>query len=1108
MNTSDDYTNGTKSLTSILEYFESAWSSQLKHVSIAAEFPISAEDAQKVKRVFRIYCGLYDNRSDDRRKFLLRYPAVHILFTTHIASENYKNGGLWPQLADSLDVSNTQMFHNDWGESFTTNLRKLGLPVFNIKDDDIGWALLGNIMIHCGIPSVCLDDYYILINKQRNKSPGISASEFVTYGHHKANFGQLYIDKPVVRLLKFGGNFAVDLTDRIFELLDAVATGSDGSDVPLPKRFSIRAQELYSSGKLNTSHLQSKALRSMSRPLIALDTSSNIPVLRLPSLDASEGELTWIVELDQNPQVITAHTLWPGSTALESKIVPIQRPIRLITVSIKHRQHSMTNLTVVNEHDPFIAFGEDGTQLSTNSLIPGPTWLLVPGASGELIFDGEPIFITETALPVGWSKWSLSLIDLTNVRSVKCGTSGKEHVIHNLASARINTYDEIEHTKSLTGSAVCSSIPAIDVPGELSTANWEISLINDTGKVIKRIAHCEGYMQDDLWDSVSRPILGEFTIRIRGPWGRGASKTLFIAEGLSVDIQPQWRSLSGQGLAKATISINTATGMRVKENLIELLEDKKEGQLELFTDTDQPSILLVRPPHTSISYQSTHTAVYESIQRQILYTEDVLEDAGSLIIHIVNHDNLVIRLFHNNNQVQTIESIIGARDTYKFDLSKITDTLRQYKQLTLSINSAGKDLVVAVIQPKKLLSDISIDGDKLVFNECVDLQDLVALVYLQWAPWLQPTIIDIENGIATLPDKFSNAGPLRIIVKVQDPWVSEPIPAWPDSNKSYTCKGHGFYSSEDKEETALSRFLSYYGEKELPERIEDFTRIWAIMANIDNLGLVDFKENVEDTLRKKITIQARDALLAIEKSTLSTDLIASVIISSGLVWANLNEGHDDHPPLWTTRGTIPATLLSAADHSWSDEEIEAAVEILGDNTAAILNLNDPNPMVGRFDEGTDRFANNITQRDVYISIMSLIPKGLLDEDTRIIAAMDLIEQRDNAQIRRLLSQSMDMVKSIQKILSDNVSPEINNAFICRMHPISNTGWRSIPSISIGMAILARYASRGHQFAIDTMEAYETNWVSLAVVAPKFVTIDIVLAELLVAGAVKREQVNE
>jgi len=1105
---SDDSTNGTKSLTSILEYFESAWSSQLRHVSIAAESPISAEDAEEVKRVFRIYCGLYENRSDDRRKFLLRYPAVHILFTTHIASENYKNGGLWPQLADSLEVSNTQTFHNDWGESFATNLRALGLPVFNIKDDDIGWALLGNIMIHCGIPTVCLDDYYVLINKQRNKNPGISASEFVAYGHQKANVGQLYIDKPIVRLLKFGGNFAVDLTDRIFELLDVIAAGSDGSDIPLPKRFSIKAQQLYSSGKLDTPHVRNKSLRSMSRPLLALDTSSNIPALRLPSLDATEGDLTWVVETDVNPQEITTHALWPGSTTLEPKIVPIQRPIRLITVSIKNRDHSTTNLTVVDEHDPFIAFDEGGAQLPTNLLVPGPTWLLVPGVSSELIFDGEPVFIAETALPIGWSKWSLSLVDLANVLSVRYGTTGKVHTIHNLNSARINTNEQIEHIMSLTGSAVLSSFPSIDIPEELSSANWEISLINDTGKVINRIAHSEGYVQDDLWDSVSRPILGEYTIRVRGPWGRGASKTVFIAEGLSVDIQPKWRDLSAQGLGKATISVSTENDMHVKEDLIELLEDKKEGRLELFTDSGQRSILLVRPPYTSISYQSTHTAVYESIQRQILYTEDVLEDAGSLIIHIGNHDDLVIRLFHNDNQVQTIESIIGARDTYKFDLSKITDTLRQYKQLTLSINSAGTDLVVAVIQPKKLFSDVSIDGDKLVFDECVDIQDLVALVYLQWAPWLQPTVIDIENGIAILPDKFSNAGPLRIIAKIQDPWVNEPIPAWPDSNTSYTCKGFGFYSSEDEEETALSRFLSYYGQKELPERIEDFTRIWAILANIDNIGLIDFEESVENALRTKIAHQARDALLAIEKSTLPTVLIPSAIISSGLVCANLNEGHDDHPPLWTTRGTIPATLLSAADHSWSDEEIDAAVEILGDNTVAILNLNDPNPMVGRFDEGTDRFVSNITQRDMVISLMGLIPKGLLDEDTRTIASMDLIELRDNARLSRLLSQSMDISQSIQNILSDNVTAEIMNAFTCRMHPISNIGWRSIPSISIGMAILARYASRGHQFAIDTMETYEANWVSLAVVAPKFVTIDIVLAELLVAGAIKREKVNE
>jgi hypothetical protein len=471
------------------------------------------------------------------------------------------------------------------------------------------------------------------------------------------------------------------------------------------------------------------------------------------------------------------------------------------------------------------------------------------------------------------------------VHSVRYGINGKIHLVHDLKSARINTSEQqIEHVISLTGGTVLSSLPSIDIPEELSSAKWELSLIDDSGKVINRITHSEDYIQDDLWESVNKPILGEYTIRVRGPWGRGASKTVFIAEGLTVEVKPKWRNLSAQGLVKATIALSAENEMRISENIIELLEDKKDGRLELFTDNGNHAILLVRPPFTSISYQSTHTAVYESVQRQILYTEDVLEDSGSLIIHIGNRDDLTIKLFHNENHVQTIESIIGARDTYKFDLSKITDTLRRYNQLSLSINSGSMDLVVAVIQPKKLFSEVSIDGNKLVFDECVDLRDMVALVYLQRAPWLQPTIIDIENGIAILPDRLTNAGPLRVIAKIQDPWVNESTPAWPDSAISFTCRGDGYYSSDDEEETALSRFLSYYGQKELPEKLEDFTRVWSIMANINNLGLVDFEEDVEDTLRSKISNQARDALIAIEKSTLPTALIPAAI---NKVWTYL-----------------------------------------------------------------------------------------------------------------------------------------------------------------------------------------------------------------------------
>jgi hypothetical protein len=55
---------------------------------------------------------------------------------------------------------------------------------------------------------------------------------------------------PVNRFLRFGGEFAIDVTDRVFELLDIVSAGGDGSDVLLPERFRLKALEMQQAGRI------------------------------------------------------------------------------------------------------------------------------------------------------------------------------------------------------------------------------------------------------------------------------------------------------------------------------------------------------------------------------------------------------------------------------------------------------------------------------------------------------------------------------------------------------------------------------------------------------------------------------------------------------------------------------------------------------------------------------------------------------------------------------------------------------------------------------------------------------------------------------------------
>jgi len=74
-------------------------------------------------------------------------------------------------------------------------------------------------------------------------------------------------------------------------------------------------------------------------------------------------------------------------------------------------EHLVANVSVVDDNDAFLAFGDDGAMLPTGLALPrGPVWLLVPGSGDELSYDGEPRVIADLPCPrVGRSGPSHSL---------------------------------------------------------------------------------------------------------------------------------------------------------------------------------------------------------------------------------------------------------------------------------------------------------------------------------------------------------------------------------------------------------------------------------------------------------------------------------------------------------------------------------------------------------------------------------------------------------------------------------------------------------------------------------------------------------------------------
>ena len=111
-------------------------------------------------------------------RLLRRWPAVQVLATAGVAAEHYAKGTFWPKLIDILKIEPNQNFQKFWGEAFLENLEELDLPTFE-HVEDTGSKYVGRILLHSGMPTYCLQDFFKILSRKR--SSGLTPEAFVSW---------------------------------------------------------------------------------------------------------------------------------------------------------------------------------------------------------------------------------------------------------------------------------------------------------------------------------------------------------------------------------------------------------------------------------------------------------------------------------------------------------------------------------------------------------------------------------------------------------------------------------------------------------------------------------------------------------------------------------------------------------------------------------------------------------------------------------------------------------------------------------------------------------------------------------------------------------------
>jgi hypothetical protein len=1081
----------------LLNIRERQWRPHAEAVSLAAE-TLDQIPGHRREQALEAFGRLQDRVGPGiaRQRLFRRWPAVHVLATAGVAAEHYERATFWPKLIAILNIHPDPSFQQAWGEAFLDNLRRLGLPTFE-KDNDAGSKYVGRILLHAGMPTYCLADFFRILSWKRSHTPGLTPEEFISWAAAKAaSTGFHSLDMPVQRFVRYGDEFAVDVADRSFELLDAVAAGAPAENVLLPQRFWTVAQELHEKRGIErvTDHGLSDAAKVDVRPKLVLDPFGQGLLLRLPPIgDAPDGKAVWVVNLDEDTQRVATESLWPGSTEPAPQTdVPIVKPVRSASVALAGREHLQLSIMVVDDQDPLLVFSDDCESIPHGLPLPATKiWMLFPGEPESLRATGSIRVVAESPLPPRWSGFCLLQVDVSEASALSVG--GITRTVRKFESARVETAVPVSGVRTASGLPVVAELPRIHIPSSMTNADWDVTLHDSAGEVIvrKRITGSED--PNSLWDSVPRPAVGTFAIRVRGPWGRGASRSFTVVEGLSISFKPGWRRFAPHGLQPCVAHMRAADGIDLSRAEIEFGERDREQKLRVGLNSEFRS-LVVSPPHMTVAYQTIEFSINPSVRPLTLMREDIRDSPGELILDIGAAAQPVLHVIANNRVLQTIDARCGRAGVYRFDLAGTTDTLRDHPQANLALSDDG-ELTIATVRPRTLFSSIQLDAGQLQFADCVNVDGLTAYVFATRAPWIEPASISIVDGRASLPDWLVDAGPMRVVVRIEDPWVPMPAPEWPQPGTSTLVDADGWVIRDDEEETAVSMFLA--GVSPLPEGIGDFVRLWTARSQLSALGLGPRIEEVSKAIDAEIYANPSAALRALTDSEVPGDAIPSLMIRSGLAWANLADAHHDSAPPWTMRGALPAALLSAADSLWSEEEIEAAVSICGDSVNGLLDGCDPHANAGRMDESADLLDREPGLREQFIREAGLIPRGLLSAESRVLAAMELLEHCRHPGLDWLIRHAHSVLREGERLLRIIGDPAAQAAFEARRHHTRTGGWHVVPAISMALALGARHAARGHVEATGWMVRERRPWADLAAVAPHLVTIDMIIAELVV-----------
>ena len=1096
----------------LLRSREREWRNKISPVDliIEAELPSTevAETARWLGELFRQQ--LSRKRDSEVLRTLEALPACVAGTMTGVAIEAYGaagHGEYWSAFWAATEISPRQKDQTLWGEAFVKSLSLLRKRNKTLRGEYHS-RFLGPILAHAGLPTHCLKDLFVLLLERDSREADLDAESFRAWaltGEHRLNT----LDVPARDFIRHGSDYVLATLDRCLVLLDRLRADqrTTAADAELPDRFLVPACEAIEHVRGTAANAAAPGLRPR-RPELRLSPYDLGVHLALPvSPDELAAVPQWHLVVDGTDIVIESEEHWDLLEEHPEVTHVLPGPVETVTVSPVDSPDAADTLHLIEPGNPLLVFdAATGVHVPTERLLPAaPVWVLYPEHRVlETAPETQPL--AEADPPFGWEGWRLVQIDLSQAQ--RLGLAGSPP----LSTSR-RPRPRWEYGTPLPGVTGPAGEPVYTAPPEvlLPPAAWTIEVSNDAGHLLTFTDEGGGAV-NPLAD-LPRPILGTFHVTVHTTRSRGVTASFTVAEGADVVYSPEVRLIRSNGLAAGLAEISSAKGIRSEPKQLTFSPRETTRSLRLHSGTGSCLKVTVTPPHLRLR---TTDGVSRWSSRPLILAAESLADLGDLVVDLPGADRLPpLRACLDGETVQEVHPRHRRGDSpARYPLAQLVDTARTHPSLHLVLTHGNVPVPVAVIRPRALADGADHAEGRVHLRGLADVKEVEAAYYLDYAPWRGPWSTAVgADGVVDLPPGLHNTGPARLLLHAREPWEDEPAwPRWPDP-ESPNClpfQAPGLPAATDPGERRLIEFLcGALGPADLDPTVTDTTRLWLLLAHALDFPRPGLRGSLADECVHVLRSRPGTALLGLGDTDLDLANSARLLVFSGLASAPQGDEIEIHDALflWKNNPVVAALAtssmlpwLSGTDRAAAQRLLDRVVDVCGDVVVPLL--------LGR---GRPDAAPP--------------PGGTTAPSRRLLAPEN--QRRVARGLHRVFT---DESHTALRGHARPLAAALNRGFrflplVYRERVLHLTGTRSASShtsdlealsaLSITLALLARLAARRDaEFdflpagylagAADVVAKAQKWWRSLVGVAPELVAVDLVLAELTLAGAERTE----